>query len=60
MGTTSVRPHGREGDLLVGAFLEEEGAVGGAEEEDGECAVEEALTDVGHEVACGVWNQSRQ
>jgi hypothetical protein len=60
VGTTSVRPHGREGDLLVGTFLEEEGAVGRAEEEDGECTVQETLTDVGHEVACGVRGHSRQ
>lgn len=51
VGTTGIRPHGGKGDLLVGSFLEEEGAVGWAEEEDGEGSVEETLTDVGHEVA---------
>jgi len=48
VGTTRVGPHAREGDLLVGSFLEEKGAVTWAEEEDGECSVEETLVDVGH------------
>ena len=46
VGTTGVGPHGREGDLLVGAFLEEERAVTRAEEEDGKGSMEESLTDV--------------
>lgn len=51
---TRVGPHGGEGDFFVGAFLQQETAVGGAEEEDAECAVEEGFraADVGHEVAC--------
>jgi hypothetical protein len=40
--------------------LEEQGTVGGAEEEDGECTVQETLTDVGHEVAYDVQDHSRQ
>lgn len=48
VGTTCVCPHAWEGYLFVCSFLEEEGAVVGAEEEDGECSVEETLVDVGH------------
>jgi hypothetical protein len=53
VGTTCIGPHARKGDLLVGSFLEEESAVSRAEEEDGECSVEETLVDVGHEMAWG-------
>lgn len=48
-----VGPHIGEGDLLGSALLEEE-LVLVVEEEDGECAVEETLVDVGHEMA---WDQ---
>jgi hypothetical protein len=47
-----VGPHVGESDLLGGALLEEQPVLV-VEEEDGEGAVEEALVDVGHEVAWG-------
>jgi hypothetical protein len=47
-----VRPHVRERDLLRRALLEEQAAVGRAEDKGGEGAVEEALVDVLHQVAC--------
>lgn len=53
MAATRVGPHGWEGDFLVCSFLEKESAVRGPEEENTECAVEETLVDVGHEVAYG-------
>lgn len=46
-----VGPHVGEGDLFRGALLEEQ-LVLVVEEEDGEGSVEEALVDVGHEMAC--------
>lgn len=52
VGAAGVCPHVGEGDLLGGALLEEE-LVLVVEEEDGKGAVEEALVDVGHEMACG-------
>lgn len=45
-----VGPHVGESDLLGGALLEQE-AVVGIEQEDGECAVQETLINVGHQVA---------
>lgn len=50
----SVGPHIWEGNLLGSALLEQELVVL-VEEEDGECAVEETLVDVGHKVA---WRMS--
>ncbi len=51
VGAAGVGPHVGESDLLFGALLQEE-AVLIVEQEDGECAVEETLVDVGHQVAC--------
>ncbi len=48
-----VRPHVREGDLLCGALLEQQLAIAWSEDESGECAVEETLVDILHEMACG-------
>ena len=45
-----VGPHIWEGDLLGSALLEQELVVL-VEKEDGECAVEESLVDIGHKVA---------
>lgn len=50
VGTAGVGPHVGEGDLLGGALLEEE-LVLVVEEENGKSTVEEALVDVGHEMA---------
>ena len=47
---TGVGPHIWEGDLLGRTLLEQELVVL-VEEEDGECAVEESLVDVGHKMA---------
>ncbi len=46
-----VGPHIRERDLLCGALLEKELAVGRAEHKGGERPVQEALVDVLHEMA---------
>lgn len=50
VGAASVCPHVGEGNFLGGALLEEQ-LVLVVEEEDGKSAVEEALVDVGHEMA---------
>lgn len=50
MGAASVCPHIGEGDLFGCALLKEE-LVLVIEEENGKGAVEEALIDVGHEMA---------
>lgn len=50
VGAASVGPQVGEGNLLFGALLEEQ-LVLVVEEEDGEGSVEEALVDVGHEMA---------
>lgn len=51
MGAAGVGPHVGEGDLLGGALLKEQFVLI-VEEEDGKGTVEEALVDVGHEMAC--------
>ena len=48
MRAAGVGPQVGEGDLFGGALLEEKPAIGGAEEEDGEGAVEESLVNVLH------------
>ena len=48
-----VRPHVRERDLLRRALLQEQLPVARPEDERGEGAVQEALVDVLHQVACG-------
>ena len=52
VGAAGVGPHVGEGDFLGGALLEEQLAVGRAEYECGEGAVEEAFVDVLHKMAC--------
>lgn len=52
MRATCVGPHVREGDLLRGPLLQQELAVRRPEDERGEGAMEQALVDVLHEVAC--------
>lgn len=47
-----VGPHIREGDLLRCALLEEELAVGGAEDKAREGTMEKTLVNVLHQVAC--------
>lgn len=56
----SVGPHARERDLLIGAFLEKQGAVRGTEEEDGEGPVKKVRwrVDGAHEMACQYNRQS--
>lgn len=51
MRAAGIRPHVWEGDLLRSTLLKKESVLR-VEKEDGECAVEEALVDVGHQVAC--------
>lgn len=51
MRTTGVGPHVRKCDLLACPLLKEQLLGGRMEEEGGECAVKEALVDVGHQVA---------
>ena len=58
VGAAGIRPHIRECNLLGCALLQQELAVRRAEDKGGERAMQEALPDVLHKVACRWFSQT--